>query len=97
MMVQDNFRPVSGTGQSLALGSASVASAVIPAGIFWVRLSATGNCHVAVGQTPVATATDMLVKGSDPPTFVRVQPGEKVAVIQDGTATGNLNLIGVTH
>ena len=97
MMVQDNFRPVPGTGQTLALGAASAASTAIPAGIFHVRLSSTGNCHVQVAGSPVATAADMLVKASDPPAYLRVQPGEKIAVIQDGTATGNLDLIGVTH
>jgi hypothetical protein len=96
-MVQDNFRPVPGTGQTLAIGAASVPSAAIPAGTFYVRLSALGNCHVQVGMAPVATATDMLVKATDPPTTIRVQPGEKIAVIQDGASTGNLNLIGVTH
>lgn len=96
-MIQDNFRPVAGTGQTLAIGAASVASTAIPAGTFYVRLSATGNCHVQVGMTPVAVSTDMLVKSSDPPAFLRVQPGEKIAVIQDAASTGNLNIIGVTH
>lgn len=97
MMVQDNFRPVAGTGQTLAVGAASVASAAIPPGTFYVRLSSTGNCHVQVGGAPVATSTDMLVKATDPPVIIRVQPGEKIAVIQDAASTGNLNLIGVTH
>lgn len=97
MMVQDNFRPVPGTGQTLALGAASVASTALPANSFWARISATGNCHVAIGQAPVATANDMLVKATDPPVVLRVQPGEKIAVIQDAAATGNLNIIAVTH
>lgn len=96
-MIQDNFRPVAGTGQTLAIGAASVASTAIPVGTFYVRLSSTGNCHVQVGTAPTAVSTDMLVKASDPPAFIRVQPGEKIAVIQDGASTGNLNLIGVTH
>lgn len=96
-MIQDNFRPVAGTGQTLAIGAASVASAVIPAGTFYVKLSATGNCHVQVGMAPVAVSTDMLLKATDPPATIRVQPGEKIAVIQDAASTGNLNIIGVTH
>lgn len=96
-MIQDNFRPVAGTGQTLAIGAASVSSTAIPAGTFYVRLSATGNCHVQVGTAPTAVSTDMLVKATDPPVFVRVQPGEKIAVIQDAASTGNLNIIGVTH
>jgi hypothetical protein len=57
-----------------------------------LRISATGNCHVNIGTAPVATATDMLVKASDPPWVVKVAPGEKIAVIQDGASTGTLNI-----
>lgn len=90
-------RPIAGTGQNLTLGAASVVSAAVAASTQMVRLSATGNCHVAVGQAPTAVATDMLVKASDPPMVIRVGGGEKIAVIQDGTATGTLNIVEMTH
>jgi hypothetical protein len=79
-------------GQNLTLGASSVQSAAFNAQTYMVRLSATGNCHVAIGTNPTATATDMLVKATDGPWLVKVAPGEKIAVIQDGASTGTLNL-----
>ncbi|RKP56366.1 hypothetical protein [Pararobbsia silviterrae] len=94
---QSPWRPLAGKGQNLTLGSASVASTAFADNVQAVQISATGNCHVAVGVTPTALTTDMLVKATDNPQLVRVAPGEKIAVIQDGTSTGTLNVIEVTH
>jgi hypothetical protein len=91
------FRPIAGSGKTLAIGSSSVASAAVGTQTYAVQLSALGNCHVAIGPNPTATANDMLVKASDPPLIVKVAPGDKIAVIQDGTATGNLNIVELTH
>lgn len=82
-------------GQNLTLGSASVASTAVGAQTYAVQLSATGNCHVAVGRA--AVATDMLVKATDPPLQIAVGPGSTVNVITDGTSTGTLNLVELTH
>ena len=86
-----------GTGQNLTLGAASVSSTVLGTGTYWVQVSATGNCHIRIGAAPTAVATDTLVKSSDPPRIYSCQPGDKVAVIQDGTSTGTLNICEVTH
>ena len=86
-----------GAGQNLALGAASVASTAAPTGVYAVRLSATGNCHVAIGAAPAAVATDALVKGTDYPQCFAITPGEMVAVIQDAAATGTLNVTWVTQ
>jgi hypothetical protein len=92
------WRPVSGTGQNLTIGSASVASTTFDSTVQAVLVSAIGgNCHVAVGTAPVAVGTDMLVKASDPPFLIRISPGEKIAAIQDQSSTGTLNLIPMTH
>jgi hypothetical protein len=92
------WRPIPGTGQNLTLGAASVASTVFGSSTQAVSVSAIGgNCHVTVGTAPVAGATDMLVKASDPPMIIRVSPGEKIAVIQDQSSTGTLNIIEITH
>jgi hypothetical protein len=90
-------RPIAGSGQNLAIGAASVASAAFGAGVQMIMVSALGNCHVAIGPAPVAVATDLLLKATDPPLLLKVAPGEKIAVIQDGTATGNLNIVQATH
>lgn len=90
------WRPLAGKGQNLTTGASSVASTAFGDNVQAVQISATANCHVAVGQSPTATATDMLIKASDPPLVIRVAPGEQIAVIQD-TASGTLNIIEMTH
>lgn len=85
-------------GQNLTLGGTSVPSTAFDSMTQYIQISATGNCRVRVGGgTPVALATDMLIKGSDPPKILRVGNGEKIAVIQEGAATGTLSVVEVTH
>jgi len=91
------LRPIAGTGQTLALGAASVPSAAFAVSTEWVQISSLGNCHVEVGVAPVATANSMLVKATDDPLVIRVTNGEQIAVIQDGTSTGNLNVVEMTY
>lgn len=89
-----------GTGQNVTIGAASaVTPTPAPTGVFGVRLSlvSTGSCHVSLGIAPVALATDLLLKGSDPARDFAIQPGEKVAAIQDGASTGTLNVVWLTQ
>lgn len=91
-------KPIAGTGQNLTVGASSAASTAFGSATFAVYVSTTGNCHLRVGTGAVtAVATDMLVKASDPPLLLKVAPGEKIAVIQDGASTGTCNVIEVTH
>lgn len=91
-------RPIPGTGQNITVGAASAATTNgFGTNTFAVYVSTTGNCHLSLGVTPVATGTDLLVKASDPPLLLKVAPGEKIAVIQDGASTGTCNVIEVTH
>ncbi|MGN6654923.1 MAG: hypothetical protein ACTHJ9_06255 [Rhodanobacter sp.] len=96
------WRPLAGKGQSISITNASLSSNAFGDNVQAVQISATGNCHVAIapfvtGTAPTATATDMLVKASDPPLVIRVAPGEAIAVIQDGASTGTLNVVEMTH
>ena len=89
--------PLSGKSQVLALGAASVASTAVGLNTTCVRLVASGACHVDIGPTPVASATtSMYVAPSREGEYFRIGVGEKVAVIQDGAATGNLYLTEMT-
>lgn len=89
------WRPISGTGQNITFGAAAVSSAAFNVYTQAVQISCiTANCHVRVGAG--ATATDMLVKASDPPYILRVGNGDIISVIQD-SATGTLNVIEMTH
>lgn len=73
-----------------SIASTSVASSAFDAQTFAVRIIATGNCHIEVGPAPTATASSAYVPSSTWPEYMRVSPGDKIAVIQDGAATGNL-------
>lgn len=89
------WRPIAGTGQNLTFGAAAVTSAAFNVYTQAVQLSClTAACHVRVGAG--ATATDMLIKPSDPPYVMRVGNGDVISVIQD-TATGTLNCVELTH
>lgn len=91
------WRPIPGTGQNLSIGASSVASTAVGSQTYAVRLSATGNCYVAIGQSPTASSAGMLIKSTDIPLDVGVSPSDKVAVIQVGSSTGTLNLVELTH
>jgi hypothetical protein len=85
-------------GQNITIGAASVASTAFDPYTQYIQISAIGgNCHVKLAGTPVALATDMLIKATDMPMILRVGNGEKIAVIQDGASTGTLNIVEVTH
>lgn len=89
--------PISGSGQVLVLGAASVVSAAVGQNTTMVRLVSSGACHVDIGPTPVAVAaTGMYIAPSRHGEYFRIGVGEKVAVIQDGIATGNLYITEMT-
>lgn len=91
------WRVKAGSGQNLAIGAASVASAAVSTETYAVRITALGNCHIEIGAAPVATGASALVKATDGPQVLRCEPSDKVAVIQDGAATGNCNIVELTH
>ena len=88
---------LAGTGQNVALGAASVQSAAVGASTFAVRVVATGACHIETGPNPTATAASALIAAGRHGEYFKVSPGDKVAVIQDGTATGDLNITEVSR
>jgi hypothetical protein len=90
-------RHIAGTGQNLTIGAASVASTAVGSQTYAIRVTATGNCHISIGQAPTATATNALIKATDVPEIIACSPGDKVAVIQDAASTGTLNIIEMTH
>ena len=97
------WRPLAGKGQGITISNASLSSTAFGDNVQAIQISAIGgDCHVAIapfvtGTSPTATATDMLVKATDPPLVIRVAPGEAIAVIQNGTSTGTLYVAEMTH
>lgn len=78
-----------GATQTVAVGAASAANATAFApGTFAVRVVATTACHICFGATPVAT-TDHAYLPAGWVAEYTVQPGQKIAVIQNAAA-GNL-------
>lgn len=76
--------------QHLALGAASVASNAFGAQTWAIRVVSAGNCHIDIGQSPTATANTAYIAANQKPEYIKVNPGDKIAVIQDGSATGNI-------
>ena len=73
-----------GTTQTLAVGSASVATASA-VGASLVRLVSTVNCYLAVGSAPVATSAGMYLPANVPEYFV-LNLADLVAVLQVSSA-----------
>jgi len=89
--------PRLGASQIVALGAASVASTAVGLQTYAVRISSTGACHIAIGGAPVAVAANTLIAAGQVGEVFGIAPGQKVAVIQDGSATGNCSITELTH
>jgi hypothetical protein len=94
LLGHDTF--VQGASQNIAVTAASVASTAFAAQTRWIRVcligAAGGGCHIQPGDgTPTATATSpsLPVNWIE---YITVNPGQKIAVIQDAATTGNLNI-----
>lgn len=74
-----------GATQKLAIGGSSVQSTAATAAARLVRLVATVDCHVAIGENPTATTDSALLPASAAEYF-EILAGQKVAVIQSGEA-----------
>lgn len=85
------------TQAPLALGAASVASAAFGAQTYAIRIVSSGNCHFAIGASPSASASSAYLAGNTKAEFIGVSPGQKIAVIQDGSATGNFYVTELTR
>lgn len=87
-----------GAAQQIAIGASSTQNGIAFGNqTHALLLSATGNCHIAIGTNPTATSTSTLLKSSDFQFHCKISPGEKIAVIQDGASTGNLSVTELTN
>lgn len=87
----------SGTTQKIALGAASVASTAFGKATYAIRVVATGNCHIETGPAPTATASSAYIAANQRGETFAVNPEEKIAVIQDASATGDLYVTELTR
>lgn len=78
--------------EQVALGAASAQSGAAPLAARMARISPTGNCRVLSGSSnPTATAASIYV-AAGAEFKLAVKPGWKIAVIQEGAATGNCSI-----
>lgn len=78
-----------GASQKAAFtGASTPVTNPFAANVSVVRLYSTQDCYVKFGAAPVATSADMFLPGGVTE-YIGVNPGDKVAAIQD-TAAGTL-------
>lgn len=89
---------IQGTGQNIAIGLSSTQNTTA-FGTYTqlICINATGDCHFEIGTNPTATSASALLKSTDGPLLVGIAPGSKIAIIQDGVSTGNLNVSEWTY
>lgn len=87
-----------GGSDYVAVATASAQSAAIPAYISVIRVCSTTACHLNIGVSPTAAATDNngFYLPANVVEYLSVTPGQVVAVIQD-TAAGNLSIAYMTR
>lgn len=90
----NNGVPIPATGwpsaENVSFTGTSAQSSVFSTNTFLIRLVSDVNCRVAFGNNPTATSSSALLVGGIPE-YVKVTPGERLAVIQD-TSGGTLNV-----
>ena len=91
-----NFLPVmgAGTSQIFTVSNSSVQSAAFGSTTTIVRLAASlGHCHFEIGANPTASVTTSAMMPINSVEYLRVNPGEKIAVIKDsGVANSTFSL-----
>ena len=75
-----------GASQRVAVGGTSAQSAAVGANTRLVRLVATSDCHVAIGDDPTAVAASSALLPASVPEYFEINAGQKVAVIQSSAA-----------
>jgi hypothetical protein len=82
--------PSLGTTQVFTVSNSSVASTAFGASTTMIRISCSlGHCHFQIGTTPVASLTTSPMMPNNFSEIIRVNPGQKIAVIKDATVAAS--------
>jgi len=82
--------PSLGTTQVFSVTNSSVASTAFGASTTMVRIScALGHCHFQIGVTPTASITTSPMIPNNFSEIIRVNAGDKIAVIKDATVAAS--------
>lgn len=78
-----------GTTQVMTVTASSVQSTAVDAGCTIIRLAnaSTAHAHFAIGANPTASLTTSPMLPPNAVEYIKVNGGDKVAVIRGGTAT----------
>jgi hypothetical protein len=79
-----------GTTQVFSVTNSSVQSTAFGASTTMVRLSCSlGHCHFQIGTNPTASVTTSPMMPNNFSEIIRVNAGEKIAVIKDATVAAS--------
>ena len=82
--------PAMGTTQVFSVTNSSVQSTAFGASTTMVRLSCSlGHCHFEIGTNPTASVTTSPMMPNNFSEIIRVNAGEKIAVIKDATVAAS--------
>ena len=82
--------PRLGTTQIFTVSNSSVQSTAFGASTTMVRIScSSGHCHFQIGTNPTASLTTSPMMPNNFSEIVRVNAGEKIAVIKDSGVTAS--------
>jgi len=82
--------PSLGTSQVFSVTNSSVASTAFGASTTMIRIScALGHCHFQIGTNPTASITTSPMMPNNFSEIIRVNAGDKIAVIKDSTVAAS--------
>ena len=85
-----NGVPALGTTQVFTVTNSSVASTAFGANTTMIRVAVSlGHCHFATGTAPTASITTSPMAPTNNVFFIKVNPGDKIAVIKDSSVTSS--------
>jgi len=78
-----------GTVLKLTSGSSSSASAAFPDSTKYIRVVSTIACHIVINKDPTAAVTNTYLPANEVE-IIKVDAGEKIAVLRIGGSDGEL-------
>jgi hypothetical protein len=82
--------PRMGTTQVFTVTTSSVQSTAFGASTTMIRVScSSGHCHFQIGTNPTASITTSPMMPNNFSEIIKVNAGEKIAVIKDATVTAS--------
>tara|TARA_R110000822_G_scaffold103283_3_gene229897 strand:- start:215 stop:532 length:318 start_codon:yes stop_codon:yes gene_type:complete len=79
-----------GTTQVFSVTNSSVASTAFGANTTMIRIACSlGHCHYQIGSAPTANLTTSPMMPNNFSEIIKVNAGEKIAVIKDATVTAS--------